>query len=190
MRPATFDIELRSGGYLHLDDPDPTLICFDDVAHGLSNICRFTGQCRRFYSVAEHAVLVSVRLMIVGAPTEVQLAGLHHDDSEAFLTDISRPLKLLLPGYRELEQRMSACVRQALGVQMLPFDDARVKEADDWALAAEAYHLMPSRGSEWFVDGLYDAADFTAPRLFDVGVTPGQARKLFTERHELLAGKR
>lgn len=33
---------------------------------------------------------------------------------------------------------------------------AAVRAADDWALAAEAWHLLPSKGEGWFCWGLYD----------------------------------
>lgn len=73
----------------------------EDIAQGLSNLCRFTGQCNRFYSVAEHSILVSRYL-----PLELKLAGLLHDASEAFLGDVNSPLKSLLPQYKELEQKI------------------------------------------------------------------------------------
>ncbi len=55
---------------------------------------------------------------------------------------------------------MFAVVVDALGLRDLPFSDPRVKEADDWALSAEAWHLMASQGRGWWCFGLYDG--FTA----------------------------
>lgn len=69
-------------------DPDPMKICIEDIAHALSNICRFTGHTREFYSVAQHSVEMAKRL-----PASLQLAGLLHDASEAYLCDVPSPIK-------------------------------------------------------------------------------------------------
>ena len=184
--PGATHMELASGGYLDLAAPDPAVITLDDVARGLSHTCRYQGHTRRFYSVAEHAVLVSVRLMLLGATPRVQMAGLHHDDAEAFVGDNTRPMKQMVPDLRTLEDEVFAAVCAALGIVDLPFWDEAIKEADNWALAAEAYHLLPSRGQGWFCDGLYEPDDPLSPRLFGMGVTPDDARTLWRERHSTL----
>lgn len=153
-------MELASGAYLDLAAPEPVMT-LADVAQGLANCCRYAGQTRTFYSVAEHAVHVACRLTELGAEAPVALAGLHHDDAEAFTGDITRPLKLAMPAFRPIEDRVFAAVVRALGLGALPFDDPRVKEADDWALAMEAHHLLPSQGRGWFCEGLYDPAIWT-----------------------------
>ena len=170
--PGRYTIELRSGRYLDLSNPDPAQICLGDVVHGLSHLCRYSGQCERFWSVAQHCLVVVDRLREQGHGPTVQLAGLHHDDAEAFCGDVSRPLKALLSpgpwihGYSLIEHRVSDAVRRALELTDLPWDDPAVKEADDWALAVEARHLMPSRGAGWVTDGI-DVDGATIPWLQD-----------------------
>lgn len=186
--PGDCHMELASGAFLDLAAPAPVMT-LDDVAHGLSHACRYAGQSRRFYSVAEHAVLVSIRLMILDASPDVQLVGLHHDDAEAFIGDVTRPMKHRVPDVVALESDVFAVTCAALGLDDLPFDDPVVKEADIWALAAESYHLLPSRGANWFSAGLYDPADRLTPRLFDIGVTPDEAKVLWLQRHALLRGR-
>ena len=80
----------------------PEDIDIRDIAHALSQICRFNGHCKRFYSVAEHSWLVS-RIAArevaklhgagVGESAEVAACGLLHDAGEAYLGDIIRPLR-------------------------------------------------------------------------------------------------
>ena len=91
-------------------DPRPEQICIEDIAHGLSMLCRFAGQCRFFFSVAEHSIAVAHLL-----PANLKLFGLLHDASEAYLADLPRPVKAGLPEYRAIEtlsvllQRNSSC---------------------------------------------------------------------------------
>lgn len=64
-------------------------IDLEDIAHALSNKCRFNGHCK-FISVAQHSVLVAKKLH-----ASLQLWGLLHDASEAYLDDLVKPLKEL-----------------------------------------------------------------------------------------------
>lgn len=157
--PGAHEIETFSGRYVDLSNPRPESITLDDVAHGLANTCRYNGQVR-FYSVAEHAVMVARILERQGHDAYVQLAGLHHDDPEAFLGDVTRPLKSLLqPVYGELTLMMERAVVDALrlpGINNLSFDAPRVKAADNIALYLEAKHLLPSRGEMWIRPGIED----------------------------------
>ena len=78
-------------------DPNPADIDIKDIAHALSNCCRFAGHIKSFYSVAQHSVIVSEL-----CEPENALAGLLHDASEAYLSDIARPVKYTeqMEGYR------------------------------------------------------------------------------------------
>lgn len=79
-------------------------------------------------SVAQHSVMVARYLESQGHPLEVVLQGLHHDDSEAYLGDVIRPLKMLLPNYREIEEGFEMKIAKAFKLEY-PFHPA-VKEAD------------------------------------------------------------
>src|SRR4051812_33607207 len=89
-------MDTLSGVSLDLDDPRPEDIVLADVAGGLAKVCRFGGQATRFYSVAQHALLVA-RFVTenLGRPDLVPWA-LHHDSAEAYTCDLPRPLKLKL----------------------------------------------------------------------------------------------
>lgn len=179
-------IELHCGGFLDFAHPDPAQIQLGDVAHGLSQICRFTGQTEKFYSVAEHAVLVSTRLRNEGYSDWAQWEGLHHDNAEAFVGDLNKPLKdLLEPQFKQIELRVWEAVNIAFDLGLIPPQNPCVKEADNWALSLEAYLLLPSKGRNWFSWGLFDPREYV-PAL---GLTPWQAKELWLKRYyELRAG--
>jgi hypothetical protein len=120
--PGPHHIELASGRFLDLSHPDASAIALEDVAWGLSHTCRFAGQCRSLYSVAEHALLVASRLEALGHDPAVCIAGLHHDDAEAFVGDVTQPLKHLLREYRAIEASVFAAVIEALDLDALAFD--------------------------------------------------------------------
>lgn len=120
------------------EDPRPEDIRIEDIAHALAHQCRFGGHCREFYSVAQHAVLVSEECDPADA-----MWGLLHDASEAYIVDIPRPLKNAagMAGYKAIEGAFMAAVCERFG---LPLEmPASVRRADEVLLATEARDLMP-----------------------------------------------
>ena len=120
-------------------DPDPETFAIEDIAHSLSNQCRFTGHTREFYSVAQHAVLVSYY-----CDEKDALAGLLHDASEAYIADLARPIKHQ-PGfgsaYRKVEESISLAIGIRFGVFLTPLPPS-VVEADNMLLNSEIHALM------------------------------------------------
>jgi hypothetical protein len=120
-------------------------VYIEDVAHALSNLCRFTGHTSAFYSVAEHSVHVS--LMV---PREHALMGLLHDAAEAYLGDVSSPLKahvMIGPRtFEEVEAFAMGVILQALGAKGAPGHKAHVKSADMTLLHVEGSALLPPAG--------------------------------------------
>ncbi|MDO4254358.1 MAG: hypothetical protein Q4C81_04310 [Kocuria sp.] len=104
-------------------DSRPEDVDVVDVAHALSMQCRYNGHVRLFMSVAEHCVLVS-RLV----PSEHALWGLLHDATEAYVGDMVRPLKLHMPEYRAVEDRVGG-LRLYIDVP----DDLAADEMPVWA---------------------------------------------------------
>lgn len=76
-------------------DPKPEEVCIEDIAHALSQQCRYAGHTIRFYSVAQHSVEIALRV-----PRAAALWGLLHDAAEAYLVDLPRPVKYLMPAYK------------------------------------------------------------------------------------------
>ncbi|MDD5359870.1 MAG: hypothetical protein PHI02_06350 [Sulfurovaceae bacterium] len=138
-------IVTSTGKRFYFDDIESNYIDIKDIATALSRICRFGGHGSRFYSVAEHSILVSILL-----PDELKMAGLLHDATEAYLGDVTRPLKAHLEAYKEIENRLHKHIESVFGVS---FDDPRIKEADDAALLIEAKHLYDREDlSTWGID--------------------------------------
>lgn len=147
--------------------PDPDLIEIEDIAHALSHICRFTGHTKHFYSVAQHSYLCATLV-----PTEHALEALLHDAAEAYIGDVSNPLKAQLPGYQMIEFRLEQAIRQRFGLpaKKTPW----IKEADLQMLAAEKAQLMPQFEEPW--DILNGVA---VPDVAIENETPDMARHLF-----------
>lgn len=129
-------IQTRSGACIDLQNPDMTLFCIEDIAWALSNLCRFNGHTKAFYSVAQHSVLVSKVI-----PQAFALEGLLHDAAEAYLGDVTSPLKDLLPAYRGLEAMFEDRLR-AVFCRGREWPTPVVKEADLWAFKLEQNILM------------------------------------------------
>lgn len=140
-------IETRSGRLFSLVDPRPEDVDIKDIAHALSQLCRFTGHTRMFYSVAQHCIHVSYLV-----PDELALQGLLHDASEAYIGDLSSPLKAVVDSLaggrlRRLEDEILEAIAERFGVPF-PFDP-RVKEADLISMMTEVRDFMPGTPSYW-----------------------------------------
>jgi len=128
-------IRTFTGKYFDPFNPDPEMICIEDIAHALSHQCRFGGHLPEFYSVAEHCYHVSNAV-----PAEHRLAGLLHDASEAYLLDIPRPLKSRLTNYKEVEDKLMRVIAQKFGFEY-PLHES-VKKADETLLVWEWEQLF------------------------------------------------
>lgn len=132
-------------------DPQPDDVDPSDVAHALSLICRYGGHVRRFYSVAEHCVLMS-RVV----PEHVALTALLHDAAEAYVGDMVRPLKYQLPAYQSAEAEVLRAIAVRFDAPALarPELPALVKEADNRILLDERAALLGTPPQPWAVEDL------------------------------------
>lgn len=87
-------------------NPEINDIVIEDIAHSLSLMCRAGGQFPFFYSVGQHSVACAKEAEARGYSKDVQLFCLLHDASEAYIADITRPVKKELPDYLVYEERL------------------------------------------------------------------------------------
>ncbi len=175
--PITSSVILTvSGKYFDLLDPRSDDFRIEDIAHALSKICRFTGHCREFYSVAQHSVQVSHTV-----PRQHALAGLLHDAVEAFIGDVATPLKRLLPMYVEIEKRIEKCINESFGLPAVAPPEIKelIKSADLRLLATEKRDLLPPNSGTWGI--IADVEPLTYPiRAMD----PRMAEYAFLARYD------
>jgi uncharacterized protein len=110
-----------------------------DIAHHLSNICRYTGAVRKFYSVAQHCVLGSYI-----CPSD-PFHFLMHDSGEAYLLDLPRPVKHdpSFQEYRDAEKRLEGVILPYFGI-IDPDMPPEVARIDHFMCIWEGVSLMPS----------------------------------------------
>ena len=175
--PGAGLIQLYSGRYFSPFDPREEDILIQDIAHHLSNICRFTGAVTRFMSVAQHSVHVSYLV-----PQKHALQALLHDASEAYLCDLPKPIKELpdMEPYRKAEDNLQRLIFRRFKVpeEMHP----SVHKADMRALATEFRDLM----ANYPLSKLYGKPD----KDTIVPLTPTRANQLFMTRYHELTAKR
>ena len=158
-------IKVRSGTYLDLSNPQPDQFTLLDIGAGLSKICRFGGQIQRFYSVAEHSYHCFNIARGDGLSLDVQLAVLFHDATEAFIGDVVKPLKLMLPQYSEVEARIERVIAEKFGIDFEAAKDA-IASIDHAVLMAERREIFGADGVKWI-------GEDSARRLsIDVGYWP------------------
>lgn len=129
--------------------PDPRLIRIRDIAHALSMLCRANGHFTSFYSVGMHSLNCAAEAQARGYSRRVQLACLLHDGSEAYLADVTRPVKKELPKYLEIEAPLQNVIwEKYLGAPLTEEENAQVFDIDDAVLWYEFAELMETKLSE------------------------------------------
>jgi len=138
-----------SGKHFYPLDPRPEDICIEDIAHALSQICRFNGHTKVPYDVVSHSCNVMRLLQEWGYNKEVQLYGLLHDAHETYTGDIWSPLKHALPGFKEIETNIQRAIYRHFGlIEPSTQIEIPIKEADKYILALEAREFMTNI-EEW-----------------------------------------
>jgi len=128
-------IRTFTGKWVNVFDSDPESISILDIAHALSFQCRFGGHLKQFYSVAQHSIWCYEEAKRRKLTKRAQLSALMHDASEAFLVDIPRPIKMKLPEYNEVEDKLMGVIAEKYGFDWPLFKS--IKDIDRLALELE-----------------------------------------------------
>jgi 5'-deoxynucleotidase YfbR-like HD superfamily hydrolase len=156
-----------------VEDIDPA-----DIARALSNLCRFGGHSKAFYSVAQHSAIVCDLLDERGATPDELMAALLHDAAEAYLGDLPHPLKHrseLGAAFRVAEKRLEAVIGERFA---LPDATARIKPLDKALLATER---------RTFSEVTWHWPELEGAEELELEIEPwdsGRALREFTERYE------
>lgn len=150
-----------------------------DIAHALSNLCRYGGHTRHFYSVAQHSVILAdeVRHRL---GDEQAFFALLHDAEEAYVVDLPRPLKntMQLAHYQTICQKVSVAIFKRFDVDLPLGDYVTVMNLDKEMVLHEANRIM-EKPLEWRRQEL-DAIQPTFSPIIEF-MTPHRAEHLFLE---------
>ena len=174
-----------TGRRFHPLDPKPEEINIRDIAHALSNMPRFTGHTKEFYSVAQHSYLVSC----LSRPNE--LFGLLHDASEAYLCDISTPVKHspVFDGYREAEKYLQNMILLTYGFRSFDMPNS-VRRADIIMGVVEGRKFMPEHKGAFWTDFRSDDGFYADDAFIKITVWDHKkAENMFLSRWEELTEK-
>lgn len=132
---AVRSIRTISGQYVNVFEPNPDTLLIEDIAHALSNQCRFGGHLPRFYSVAQHSLLC-----YMVAKEEEKYDALMHDASEAYLLDFPKPIKLEIAQYNDIEHNLMMVLSQKFNFNYPKSDE--VERVDHYLLEWEWNSVM------------------------------------------------
>lgn len=140
-------IQTYSGNKFWPLEPRSEDVHITDIAHPLSLTCRYSGHCETFYSVAQHCIELTEYGQDHGLAPEICFTLLLHDASEAYICDIPRPVKQMMPEYKLIERRLEECIFQAF---KLPYPmPAIIGKLDLAMLCTEAKVLMKKPPEPW-----------------------------------------
>lgn len=122
-------------------NPSSDDIELEDIAHALSMMTRANGHFSEFYSVARHSINCAYEARACGYSYKVQLLCLMHDSAEAYIGDMTRPLKLRLPQFSEYESALQKIIFSKYATLDVSAEESeKVKSVDDSLLYHEFLH--------------------------------------------------
>lgn len=151
----THTITTLTGIELDLAAPDKSMIVLEDISSGLAKCCRWAGQIRQFYSVAQHSCILFKMV-----PDHLKALALFHDAPEAYFGDHTKPYKLLLgPIADEIEGRFRDVIWGMYGCDASLYPE--LKEYEKRLEGLERQFLKHGDDREWI------------PLMESLGLHPG-----------------
>lgn len=178
-----------SGLYINPRTMTAADVRLQDIAQGLSNMCRFSGQCTEFYSVAQHSFLCSwaVYHEMKGQPgdKEMALTALLHDAPEAYISDLVHCVKRGFPDYYKLEAHIWTCIVEKFNLSRMYGTELppKVKEVDGRMLVTERMHIISEKSQVWACQ-----QKFKPYNLVVKPVPPHRAKAIFLDAFEAFSG--
>ena len=155
-----------TGKHFYPLNPNPQDIDIVDIAHALSLICRANGHFKYFYSVAQHCIACAEEAVERGCSVEVILGCLLHDASEAYLCDVTRPVKKHITQYLQAEEKLQEVIwKRFIGRELTDVEKKQIFEIDDHTLSQKFHLLMPEDlNEEYFNLQSECACEYQDPR--------------------------
>lgn len=148
--------------------PQTDEVKIEDIAHALSQMCRANGHFKTFYSVAQHSINCAKEAKARELSDKIQLACLLHDASEAYISDIIRPVKCYLEEYRKIENNLQKVIYEKFGIACLTEEECnRIQDIDN-ALLHYEFECLHYRGIYECPPRLYMQHDLSEARMADV----------------------
>ncbi len=175
-------IKTISGIMIDPTAPTAEQIQIEDIAHALSMLCRANGHFKDFYSVGQHCIHCAQEAAARGYSFRVQLGCLLHDGSEAYLSDVTRPVKQVLPLYLEIEGPLQNAIWNKWVPELTSEEIRSIFQIDDELL----YNEFLALGDMALVDPIPDL--MTKPQFGFIGFqrTKEEYLRLFAELIEKL----
>ena len=129
--------------------PDADAIDVRDIAHALARIGRANGHFSEFYSVGQHCLDCAREALARGYGARQAYFCLLHDASEAYMSDITSPVKKHLRQYIAVEDRLLDLIyNKYIPGGILPREQRIVKEIDNTMLYYEFLNLKGEKMAE------------------------------------------
>jgi len=173
--------QTRTDKKFSLNNINPDNVCIEDIASALSKQCRYNGHIDRFYSIAQHCICVAEGLL-----PQLSIYGLLHDAAEAYIGDITMPVKqYLLKNNSDLIYDLEENILEAIYYKFnlkcpdLPLQ-AKVKKQDNIWLVLEALNMFDSIVDNWTEK--YIMLDDIKDITMEKALNPDEAEKEYIKK--------
>lgn len=131
-------ISTISGKRFNPSSPSGEDIELQDISHALSMLSRANGHFTEFYSVARHSINCAYEAQKRGYSDRICLLCLLHDAAEAYIGDMTRPFRICIPFFTEIERKYQKIIFEKFAYRDITEEERNlVKSVDDSLLYHE-----------------------------------------------------